>query len=583
MADRTDVGGGEPIVVNNTPVGRPYVPTDHVPHPDDMSVTSGDAANLDAGPIEPATDPDATQLMDAADLPADDMPDIFVSPDEEPFADDPFVSAIPPADAAQADATVIAPVAATPLVKKKSRGAHAAIVAAVSVVGVIALLFGAGVVGTAYFNTHAKPGAELAGRNITGFSSAQVRDLAVTLMDNYMATLSLNGRQIEATAQQLGVNFDLEETVLDAMNAGSSATTTSKYNPFHTKNVPLAIQVDQDTLQDFLNSSFITDDQRPVPASVDYDADQAQFVIVPSQGGTRADVASVTASLSKGEGFGSVLVVPTTSDESVVTDEIAQQIADKANNLLATPYVLTAGDESYTIPATSIASWLLFAPNVDKGTVDMSVDAAKVTAELPEMMTENLTEAAVPQQILVGPDGHALAVQQKGSAGTSVADPAAATDTVVQALVAGTGIDLSVETVTQPFTTENVNMDPEYLVPHGEKWVEVNRSNFTMTRWEGTTKLSTWSIIIGRPATPTYTGVFHVYLMLKSQTMRGDDYVQPDVPWIAYFNGDIALHGNYWIPTFGQAASHGCVGIPVDLAEVNWNWIDMGTLVVVHD
>ena len=126
-------------------------------------------------------------------------------------------------------------------------------------------------------------------------------------------------------------------------------------------------------------------------------------------------------------------------------------------------------------------------------------------------------------------------------------------------------------------------MAPEYLVPNGEKWVEVDRSSFTMTRWEGTTALSTWSVVIGRPATPTYLGVFHVYHILPLQTMVGDDYVQPDVPWIAYFNGDIALHGNYWVSSFGWASSHGCVGIPVPQAKIMYDWIDIGTMVVVHD
>jgi len=459
----------------------------------------------------------------------------------------------------------------------------------VSVLGAIVLVVGAGAVGALFFESHAKPGTEVAGRDITGFSQTQVRDVTTAMADNYQVTLQLNGQQVKATPAQVGMSFNVDQTVADAMDAGQADAVAARYNPFDAKSVPLSISVDQSTLETYLDNTFITAGQRSVPADVSYDATQKKYVVVPGQPGTQADGATVAAELAKGEGYGSPLTVATMPEAPLITDDAAQAVADAANKQLASQYVLTAGGTTYTIPSASIAAWTVLTPDPAKGTIDRSVDTAKVKADLPAMLTKNLTVPMVPEQILLGPDGKtALGVSQDGMSGTKVANPTAVTDSVITALSAGKGLDLKVSVVSQNYTTEKVPMAPEYLVPHGEKWVEVDRSSFTVTRWEGTTKLSTWSVIIGRPATPTYLGVFHVWEKLPLQDMTGynadgSTYNTPNVPWIAYFNNDIALHGNYWVATMGQAASHGCVGMTPANAKIMYDWIDVGTMVVVHE
>jgi lipoprotein-anchoring transpeptidase ErfK/SrfK len=88
----------------------------------------------------------------------------------------------------------------------------------------------------------------------------------------------------------------------------------------------------------------------------------------------------------------------------------------------------------------------------------------------------------------------------------------------------------------------------------------------------------------GKPADPTPIGEFHILDKLTSQTMTGPGYVQPNVPWINYFDhsGD-AIHGVYWRPAsvFGhENMSHGCVGLPVATAEFVYNWAPIGTTVI---
>jgi len=446
-----------------------------------------------------------------------------------------------------------------------------------SILGAVMLVTGCGAIGTSYFDNHAKPGTELAGRDLTGFSMTQVRNVAATLIENYTAKLELQGQQAEATAKDLGITFDLEKTVGGAMNAGNTAAMSDRYNPFNTKKTLLVMSINEEKLQSYLNDAFISDAQRSTPAEVVYDADQGGFTVQPGKDGTEADAAAVAKELKAGKGINEVLTVATISESPRITTESAQQTADAANQLLATPYTVTAASKSYTIPTSSIASWVQFTPDEDRGVITMSINADQATADIPAILSENLSAPVQAQQNLYSPDGRYLGVQRSGTAGTEVADPAGVTAQIVQALVDKSGMDATVDTKATPFPEEQVS------IQDGVKWVEINRSAFTVTRWEGGTQLSTWSVVIGKPSTPTYTGIYHVWAKVRIQDMRGADYNTPDVPWVAYFNGDIALHGNYWVGSFGWASSHGCVGMPVGQAEIMYNWIDVGTLVVVHD
>jgi hypothetical protein len=121
----------------------------------------------------------------------------------------------------------------------------------------------------------------------------------------------------------------------------------------------------------------------------------------------------------------------------------------------------------------------------------------------------------------------------------------------------------------------------------GERWIEVNTSAFTLTAWEGDTPVMKTLIVTGASLTPTVEGEFHVYWKIPSQTMTGAGpdgirYIQADVPSVMYFFQDWAIHGTYWRSSFGYAASHGCVNVPLSEAAWLYEWASIGTRVVVH-
>lgn len=61
-------------------------------------------------------------------------------------------------------------------------------------------------------------------------------------------------------------------------------------------------------------------------------------------------------------------------------------------------------------------------------------------------------------------------------------------------------------------------------------------------------------------------------------------YGVDNVPNVLYFSLDAeALHGAYWHNNFGNPMSHGCVNLPLDVAEFLYSWAPLGTPVIVTE
>ena len=86
-----------------------------------------------------------------------------------------------------------------------------------------------------------------------------------------------------------------------------------------------------------------------------------------------------------------------------------------------------------------------------------------------------------------------------------------------------------------------------------------------------------------RGATSPTTSWKNPMMTMRGQNADGTSYETPDVPWSSFFNGGEALHGAYWRKTFGYAASHGCVNLPIPTAKWVYDWAPIGTPVVTHN
>ncbi len=142
------------------------------------------------------------------------------------------------------------------------------------------------------------------------------------------------------------------------------------------------------------------------------------------------------------------------------------------------------------------------------------------------------------------------------------------------------------------------------------KWIEVDLSDQMLRAWEGDSLYLETKVSTGLPWWPTPKGEFWVGYKIQAQKMEGGQgkyyYYLPNVPFVMFFGNDkmpwwkgYGLHGAYWHNDFGTRRSHGCVNLPIPVAEKLYYWAgpvvpegkrfaradaaNPGTRVVIHE
>jgi lipoprotein-anchoring transpeptidase ErfK/SrfK len=123
--------------------------------------------------------------------------------------------------------------------------------------------------------------------------------------------------------------------------------------------------------------------------------------------------------------------------------------------------------------------------------------------------------------------------------------------------------------------------------PNGEFWLDVNLSTQYMVVYRGNVSIMETYVSTGREGFETPTGTFHINSKVGTQTMEGvlggEYYNVPDVPDVMYFTDmGHAIHGAYWHNNFGSVMSHGCINLPMDVADWLFNEASVGTRLEIH-
>jgi len=126
-----------------------------------------------------------------------------------------------------------------------------------------------------------------------------------------------------------------------------------------------------------------------------------------------------------------------------------------------------------------------------------------------------------------------------------------------------------------------------YVPGGGEVWIDINLSSQYMVVYQGDSVVMETYISSGKPGFETPTGSFRINLKNGTQDMEGliggEYYNVKDVPSVMYFTDrGHAIHGAYWHNNFGAVMSHGCINVPVDLAEFLYEITPSGARVEIH-
>lgn len=121
-----------------------------------------------------------------------------------------------------------------------------------------------------------------------------------------------------------------------------------------------------------------------------------------------------------------------------------------------------------------------------------------------------------------------------------------------------------------------------------QRHIAIDLSAQWLTAYEGDMVVYRAPVATGRDGFNTPPGNFAIYDKLRMQTMvgsaGGESWHVPDIPWVMYVVGGVALHGTYWHNAFGSGLrmSHGCINLDMDDAQWLYEWADIGTTVTIH-
>jgi len=160
--------------------------------------------------------------------------------------------------------------------------------------------------------------------------------------------------------------------------------------------------------------------------------------------------------------------------------------------------------------------------------------------------------------------------------------------------------------VTVPNPAPVVNpVAPGQAITPGPKHIDVSIDEQRIRVYQGDTLILESFVSTGLDPNTTERGRWRIRYKTLSEDMRGATdaegnvvwvvgdggsappgsipYGVPDVPNVMYVDLDAeALHGAYWHNNFGHKMSHGCINLPLPVAQFLYGWAPLGTPVTVH-
>ena len=452
------------------------------------------------------------------------------------------------------------------------------------------------IVYAANYSGRVLPGTTVAGTAVDGMTRDQVIASVTSRADATNVSLTVDGMATTASLNEAGITVDADATADEAMK-GSTSLPAFVRAMFSARSVEPVTTVSDDSIKKLAATVNSTLTSEMKDAQVIIAQDGESFTVTPSQNGNGVSTDEIAAAVKQaGATLTSVSQDLSVSQmEPSITTEDAQDAADKANDMLDTEIDISDGIDTFTAERSDKVHWIEFLTK-DDGTLDEpSIDAVKVAdwvnalAATTDVEPENRVEN-------VDSSGNVLTTAREGKKGLKTNNAEEITKGVVDAMTAGTPYEglFHYDDVEPGSETKQVAEGVEnlaYQAAEGEKWVDINLSEATVTAYVGGTVAGgPFYMVPGAPDTPTVTGTFHVYLKYDVQTMRGENadgskYETEGVPWVTYFSGGYAMHGAPWRSSFGWSGyggSHGCVNMPVGAAKFIYDWTDMGDTVVVH-
>ena len=499
------------------------------------------------------------------------------------------------------------------------RGPRRMVLIIVAILAVLAVVLTGGALAYAkQFDGRALPGTTVLGQDVAGKTPEEIAALVAAQGEDVTVDITAGDQQVQASLADLGVTVDAEATASAAVDTDASVPTVIASTWSGERPVAPVVEVDDAKVAAFAKGLVPEDRTQPVDPEVTFDEDAKEWKAVPGRDGQGVDPQTLVDAVNQNAASltGFTVEQPIEQIAPSITTEDAETTVGEIGKILEQPMAIKGADgETHEVSAERRSSWLSVAPDESGSALAISVDEDAVREWVAARADQdNVKPVDGIEQ--VDEDGKVVKVVTEKKVGLEVTNTDAVADGLIAAMTGTTPFEAAFESkklepevqkVDAPKTEEQKKAEEEKKAndpnssekteekkakPTGEKWIDVDLTNKTVTAYVGDTPV--WgprSMVDGKPGNETPTGTYEIYLRYDRQDMTNAAYYPeghpkyyytPDVPWVQYFHHGYGFHGAPWRSSFGYSGSHGCINMPVSDAKWLYDWASLGTKVVVH-
>jgi vancomycin resistance protein YoaR len=274
------------------------------------------------------------------------------------------------------------------------------LVAVAAPIAVVLLLLAGWAVDTAALSGQVMRNVEVAGRPVGGLGEASLPEVMTGIGEELAARkvrVEAGERVYETTAGELGLSLDAEATSEAALDAGRSDSLLTRplswiASFFSPREVDMRYSVSQSQVEAKMFELQGADLTAAQPPTIQLT--EAGFAAVPGTPGRGIDTGDVADQLPAAAAAAPEGTIVVRTDTVPVlppyTDEDAEALADRANQLTANGIALTAGDVTAQVDTPTLRSWI--GPTTANGNFDLAINPDAVNAALPGLFADMSSE-----------------------------------------------------------------------------------------------------------------------------------------------------------------------------------------------
>lgn len=475
--------------------------------------------------------------------------------------------------------------------KKKERTAAAAVamkkfeidkkkllVSAGIVIGVLVVFY---LIFSFYFMSHFFFRTTLNGMKVSGNSAAKVKQRAEDGVNAYeLKIIDRDGNSYSIAGQDFSLREQENDGIRQLIKKQNGFAWIGKLFAPDQLELAEVMEYDKAALEECLKEQEFMEESSqtaPVSASVsEYSADSG-YTMVPSVPGTEVDEDVLMLEVEK--------CILALDDELVLADAgcyIEPEISDDDERLLAAVDTLNAyakaaityevGEDTQKLDVSTFKDWLKVSKKM-KVSIDKDQVAEYVSALAKKY---NTCYSAKKLKTTWGPE-----VQITNSHYGWKVDQEAEASQIIEEIKNG-------ETVSRDLNysmTANSHTGNDY----GDSYVEINLTAQHLYLYQNGKQVLDTDFVSGNVSRGNGTpcGAFSLTYKQKDATLNGANYSTPVSYWMPFY-GNYGMHDASWRSKFGGSiyktnGSHGCVNLPVSVAEKIFEVVDTNYPVLVYE